>query len=115
MENSDASYSLPSLLCQENEACFGEEEQSQYMNLDPCLFSHSEDEYIQCLVKRETKNSISSYNCSITANQSWLKRARLDSIKWVLNVCSTSSLLVCYIPLMGILIGLLRVVCFDPD
>ncbi|KAL6339103.1 hypothetical protein AAG906_024254 [Vitis piasezkii] len=87
MENSDTSetsYSLPSLLCQENEACFGEEEQDQYMNLDPCLFSQSEDEYIQSLVKRETKSTMSSDNRSIT-NQSWLKRARLDSIKWVLN------------------------------
>lgn len=90
MENSDTSetsYSLPSLLCQENEDCFGEEEQDQYMNLDPCLFSQSEDEYTQTLVKREAKSFISSDNFSIS-NQSWLKRARLDAIKWVLNVCS---------------------------
>ena len=46
------------------------------MNLDPCHYSQSNDEYIQSLVKRETKNTIvrSSLKSATWLPLSWTRR-----------------------------------------
>lgn len=86
----DTSFSLPSLFCQEDESCFSELEET-HVNLKNSSFSfpHSDDEYIQMLIEKETtfqsNGSVSSADCS-GKSKNWLKCARLDAINWTLNV-----------------------------
>ncbi|KAL6013094.1 hypothetical protein ACLOJK_003584 [Asimina triloba] len=101
MEGLDCSVSLSSLLCQE-EACFDddddgggvgdgegdkEEENERFLAIDDVSVLESEDEYIEILVSRErsfgSQNYGSSDDCS---TESWLKRARLEAVRWILKV-----------------------------
>ncbi|OVA09372.1 Cyclin [Macleaya cordata] len=97
MEDSASSFSLSSLLCKENEACFNEEDDDDeevevkedlFINLNNYGFLESDDEYIKMLVEREnnfgTKNEGSLDDCS-TMTQDWFKCARLDAIRWILK------------------------------
>ncbi|KAL7231671.1 hypothetical protein ACSBR2_009830 [Camellia fascicularis] len=87
MESSDTSFSLSSLLCQENESSLNESEES-HLNSNPCSVSESDDEYIQLLIHKETtfeSNRCLSANACSAHNENWFKCARLSAIKWILN------------------------------
>ncbi|XP_043709554.1 cyclin-D5-1-like isoform X2 [Telopea speciosissima] len=87
--DSDSAFSISSLLCRENEACFNEEvDEDSCLNSNNYLFSENYEEYIEMLVEREIsfgcKTHGSSDDCSI-ALENWLKYARLDAVRWILN------------------------------
>ncbi|XP_059642865.1 cyclin-D5-1-like [Cornus florida] len=89
MERSETSLSLSSLLCSEDESCLIENKEPYYVIVNsPCSVSESEDEYIQMLIRRETSiesnNNLSIDVCPLSS-KSWLKCAREDAIKWILN------------------------------
>lgn len=92
----DGSFSLSSLMCQEDEACLIQEIQDDNTydlkcNYDPSfVLANGDEEYMQKLVERETgfgsKSCGFSNDCS-ARTESWLKCARLDAIEWIFNVC----------------------------
>lgn len=92
MEDSETSASLSSLLCQEDEDSLHEEfdmtNDSNYSNFNSDAITESDEEYIESLVRSETsfeKTSVLSDDCP-RMSKSWLKCARLDAIKWILDV-----------------------------
>ncbi|XP_050205853.1 cyclin-D5-1-like isoform X2 [Mercurialis annua] len=82
-----------SLLCQEDEvSCFNETFQDLNSSYSSFVLESEEIEYIEKMVELETRNySIHSsedddgYNCTETADFSWVKCARLDAIEWIFN------------------------------
>lgn len=91
MEDSETSASLSSLLCQEDEDSLHEEfdmtNDSNYSNFNSDAITESDEEYIESLVRSETsfeKTSVLSDDCP-RMSKSWLKCARLDAIKWILD------------------------------
>lgn len=71
------------LLCQEDETCLNE---NNY-KLGLCSVSECDDEYIQTLIRREAVTFQSNSTFSLLKSEkSWFKCARLDVIKWILNV-----------------------------
>ncbi|KAJ4965618.1 hypothetical protein NE237_017467 [Protea cynaroides] len=89
MEDCDSSFSLSSLLCQENEACFDNEvDEDACLNSSNYVISENDEEFIEMIIERESsfgcKIQGSSDDCSIEL-ESWLKCARLDAISWILQ------------------------------
>ncbi|KAJ4828702.1 hypothetical protein Tsubulata_039231 [Turnera subulata] len=107
-EDHSSSWSMSGLLCHETEAsclnedeeactCFDEKDNFHNMGCDSdrtCYVLDTEDvEYIERLIEMEkagfvhTGLSLSSFDdCSaMIYNHQWLKRARLDAIRWILN------------------------------
>lgn len=91
MEDSETSASLSRLLCQEDEDSLHEEfdmtNDSNYSNFNSDAITESDEEYIESLVRSETsfeKTSVLSDDCP-RMSKSWLKCARLDAIKWILD------------------------------
>ncbi|KAJ4714734.1 cyclin-D5-1-like [Melia azedarach] len=94
----DGSFSLSSLMCQEDEACLIQEIQDDNTydlkcNYDPSfVLANGDEEYMQKLVERETgfgsKSCGFSNDCS-ARTESWLKCARLDAIEWIFNTRAT--------------------------
>ncbi|XP_042509613.1 cyclin-D5-1-like [Macadamia integrifolia] len=86
--DSDCTFSLSSLLCGENEACFDEEVDEYFCLSNNYMLSENEEEYMEMLVEREGsfggKIYGSSVHCSIEL-ESWLKCARLDAVRWILK------------------------------
>ncbi|KAF8404888.1 hypothetical protein HHK36_009783 [Tetracentron sinense] len=121
MEDSASSFSLSSLLCCENEACFDQEvDGDMFTNLNSNYsISESDDEYIEMLVERESSSCRSlDDSCSSTIENS-LKCARLDAIRWILKVsftpislpvllcsCSCFWILICVLIQMRAFLGL---------
>lgn len=108
-DDSDTTASFFStLLCQEDETCLmnqvendDEELEKSSIDFHPFVFSEDDDEYIENLVQRESycfgsKGFVPFSHCSST---SWFKAARLDSIDWIFNACSSSSSesLICFL------------------
>ncbi|KAF8377640.1 hypothetical protein HHK36_031023 [Tetracentron sinense] len=92
MEDSDSSFSLSSLLCEENEACFDDgADEDMLLTLNNYNLSETDDEYIEILVETETSFGTrihgSSHDCS-TIMGNWLKCARLNAIRWILKTRS---------------------------
>ncbi|KAL3525603.1 hypothetical protein ACH5RR_013975 [Cinchona calisaya] len=80
---------LPSLLCEEDESCFGLNNNSDEYWCECCVFEH-DDEYIEERIKKESKfqldDNVSSIDISVKQPElCWLKRARLDAIRWILD------------------------------
>ncbi|XP_043712473.1 cyclin-D5-1-like [Telopea speciosissima] len=89
MGDSDSSFSLSSLLCQENQTCFDEEiDEDVFLNSNNYVLSENDKEYIEMLVERENsfgcKTHGSSDDCSILL-ENWLKCSRLNAILWILK------------------------------
>lgn len=96
MEDFDGSFSLSSLMCQEDETCLiqetGEENSCGVnFNCDPCfVLGNGDEEFIEKLVEKEI--DFGPKGCgfpddSSNRSQSWLKCARLNAIEWIFNVC----------------------------
>lgn len=94
MEGSEFS----SLLCQEDETCLinqvedDEESEDSAIGFYPFFVSENEDEYVENLFLKESycfasKGFVPFSHCSATT---WFKAARLDSIDWIFNACSSS-------------------------
>ncbi|XP_058081311.1 cyclin-D5-3-like isoform X2 [Magnolia sinica] len=91
MAGSDCSVSLSSLLCQE-EACFDddeeeeEEENERFLSIEDLGLLETEDEYIEILVSKERSfGSESSGSSDDFSTENWLKCARLDAVRWILE------------------------------
>lgn len=89
MAASDASFSLSSLLCEEDEASILKigDESSGLDCMNPCFVFDNEEEYIEILLKREVGflALAPSGVCSLSAAK-WLKSSRLDAIHWIFSV-----------------------------
>lgn len=89
MGSSGTSFSLSSLMCEEGESSFFEEDDDENAGIDslynPCFVLEDEEEYIEYLFRQETGfgSIFSSVDCS---NRYWLRSARLDAIDWIFNV-----------------------------
>lgn len=78
--------SFSDLLCEEDESCLNER-CFQDMGFDLGSFSVFDDEYIQLLIERESIFQSDGNGFSIESEGDWLKCARLDAIRWILEVC----------------------------
>lgn len=80
------------LLCQETQTCFNDEEEKHedlYVFEYPSDKERKEnDEYVQILLRRE----LTIKSCHTIGNR--IERARLDSIEWIFNVSCEFSLFV---------------------
>ncbi|KAI3451929.1 hypothetical protein Pfo_008594 [Paulownia fortunei] len=81
MEDSENSC----LLCKEDESCLKEQYVYKDENLDFCSVSESDSEYIEMLIQKETIFQSNSNNSSVKSDRSWLKCARRDAIRWILD------------------------------
>ncbi|KAI3968946.1 hypothetical protein MKW92_002081 [Papaver armeniacum] len=89
-EHFDSSFSISNLLCcEESESCFDDElvEENNFNLNYSCNFSvqneSPDDEYIEMLIDRER---ISENRFTLVDDDdSWLKSARLESIKWIIS------------------------------
>ena len=104
MPHFDASFSLPSLLCHEDETCCFNEHFC--VDDDPCLVLDSyEVEYIEKLIERDNGvdsrgfESLFDNDCSKNIGGTWLRCARMDAIRWILNVNLISLNWVCCLDL----------------
>ncbi|KAL3813685.1 hypothetical protein ACJIZ3_014953 [Penstemon smallii] len=78
----DSEILLPNLLCHENESCLTEEFHKKDENFQFNSVPDSDFEYVEMLIQKET-NSGNDY--SPRSEKSWLKGARLDAVKWILD------------------------------
>ncbi|CAI9766862.1 unnamed protein product [Fraxinus pennsylvanica] len=79
MEKSDL-FSLSDLLCEENESCLNERGIKDLGSV-----SEFDDEYIQLLIQRESIFQSDGNGFSIESEGNWLKCARLEATKWILE------------------------------
>ncbi|XP_047318959.1 cyclin-D5-1-like [Impatiens glandulifera] len=89
MGTSDSpSFSFPDLRCLEDEFSLSEKE-DPYADLtsssSSCSISEIDDEYFQALIERETLFDSNHFTSKDVSTSSWLKSARLEAIKWILN------------------------------
>ncbi|KAI9165630.1 hypothetical protein LWI28_017750 [Acer negundo] len=89
----EGSFSLSSLMCQEDGVCLNEKSDDDGRNISTVNYvleknNIVDEEYIEMLVGREecfgSKGCAFSDDCSIK-NQTWLKCARLNAIEWIFN------------------------------
>ncbi|POO00720.1 Cyclin [Trema orientale] len=93
MGDSDTSFCVSTLLCQENESCLNEQgyEENTYIDVKPYDYFVSEDgedEYFENLFRRETcfgSKGSSALDDYSDISQTWLKSARLDAVDWIFN------------------------------
>ncbi|KAG8384280.1 hypothetical protein BUALT_Bualt04G0102000 [Buddleja alternifolia] len=86
MEMEGADNSLQSLLCvDEDVSCLDETYNDQDENFDFCSVYESDSESIEMLIQSETTRFHSSGVVSVQTERTWLKRRRLDAIKWIIN------------------------------
>ncbi|KAH7566692.1 hypothetical protein ACOSP7_023299 [Xanthoceras sorbifolium] len=89
MEDFDGSFSLSSLMCEEDGVCLNEDGNIYLDCCNPCCVLETVDEeYIEMLVGRE--RSFGFKGCAFsddrpTENQSWQQYARLNAIEWIFN------------------------------
>ncbi|KAL0377901.1 UNVERIFIED_CONTAM: Retrovirus-related Pol polyprotein from transposon RE1 [Sesamum radiatum] len=81
----DSENSLPSLLCREDESCLNEQYHHKDENLGFCSVSESDSEYIEMLIQKEAVFQSTADNLSEKKERSWLKCARGDAVKWILE------------------------------
>lgn len=81
----DTTFSLPSLLCEEDESSLNE------IKLDASLPKSEDDRYIRSLIETESKSN--DYGCVCISDddnsRNWFKCARLDAINWIFSVRSS--------------------------
>ncbi|XP_027362025.1 cyclin-D5-1-like [Abrus precatorius] len=90
MGSSSTFFSFSSLMCEEGEASFfeDEDENTGIDSLDnPCFVLEDEEEYIEYLFRQETGfGSHNHFFCSDDHSSGyWLKSARVDAINWIFN------------------------------
>ncbi|XP_023751844.1 cyclin-D5-1 [Lactuca sativa] len=77
----DTTFSLPSLLCEEDESSLNE------IKLDASLPKSEDDRYIRSLIETESKSN--DYGCVCISDddnsRNWFKCARLDAINWIFS------------------------------
>lgn len=77
----DTAFSLPSLLCEEDESSLNE------VKLKVFLPKSEDDRYIRTLIESESKSN--DYGCVCVCDddnsRNWFKCARLDAINWILS------------------------------
>ncbi|KAL7613266.1 hypothetical protein Lser_V15G07425 [Lactuca serriola] len=77
----DTTFSLPSLLCEEDESSLNE------IKLDASLPKSEDDRYILSLIETESKSN--DYGCVCVSDddnsRNWFKCARLDAINWIFS------------------------------
>ncbi|CAI9272479.1 unnamed protein product [Lactuca saligna] len=79
----DTTFSLPSLLCEEDESSLNE------IKLDASLPKSEDDRYIRSLI--ETESQSNDYGCVCVSvsdddnSRNWFKCARLDAINWIFS------------------------------
>ena len=78
--DSDTTFSLPSLLCEEDESSLNE------VKLKDSIPRSEDDHYIRCLIETESKSNDYGCVCDDEHTRKWLKCARLDAINWILSV-----------------------------
>ncbi|KAK6923139.1 Cyclin, N-terminal [Dillenia turbinata] len=89
-------FSLSSLLCHEDENCLLEEideQKGSYVGLNSNDFSENEDDFVDEMLQRETTlgeftSFLSAEGDFSSSMHTWLKRARHDAVKWILNTRS---------------------------
>ncbi|KAK4416328.1 Cyclin-D5-1 [Sesamum alatum] len=86
IEMEDSENSLPSLLCREDESCLNEQyHHNKDENLGFCSVSESDSEYIEMLIQKEAVFQSTGDNPSDKSERNWLKCARGDAVKWILE------------------------------
>lgn len=99
MGGSGNSFSLSSLMCEEVEATFFEDEENTCIDSieNPCFVLEDDDdeEYIEYLFRQETGFGIGSQIHFLSCDDDhsercWLMSARLDAIDWIFNVSFSS-------------------------
>lgn len=92
MRSSHASLSLPTLLCEEDQSCFFLSNDREE-NLCQCCIFESDDEYMEKLIDKEASLQSNAAHLSTPngtpgkTERGWLRCARLDAVKWILDVC----------------------------
>ncbi|KAL0343500.1 UNVERIFIED_CONTAM: Cyclin-D5-3 [Sesamum angustifolium] len=81
----DSENSLPSLLCREDESCLNEQYHRKDEHLGFCSVSESDSEYIEMLIQKEAAFQSTADSPSEKSERSWLKCARGDAVKWILE------------------------------
>lgn len=83
MEDFDSEIPLPDLFCQEeDDFCLNEDETTEKDEI--FKFSESDCEFIDISMQKETR-----FQPGVNQSESsWLKCARLNAIKWMIDVCS---------------------------
>ncbi|TQD92873.1 hypothetical protein C1H46_021506 [Malus baccata] len=87
-DSAETSFSLSSLLCQEDETCLSQlkDESNTSVEFNPCFLFDNDDEYVENLVQKEAHCFGSKGLMDFSASgMSWLKTARLDAIDWIFN------------------------------
>nr|XP_043635220.1 cyclin-D5-1 [Erigeron canadensis] len=86
--NSDTTYSLPNLLCEEDDSCLSDPK----IRANDVSFSEDDHFYIQSLIEKESKSN-DYYGCvcfddfenNNTKKQQWFQCARLHAINWIFS------------------------------
>ncbi|KAM1174977.1 hypothetical protein FF1_027455 [Malus domestica] len=87
-DSAETSFSLSTLLCQEDETCLNqlEDESKTSVESNPCFLFDNDDEYVENLIQKEAHcfESKGFKDCP-ASGMSWLKTTRLDAIDWIFN------------------------------
>ncbi|XP_020230428.1 cyclin-D5-1 [Cajanus cajan] len=93
MGSSGTLFSLSSLMCEEGEASFFEDQDEienpgiEYLD-NPCFVLEDEEEYIEYLFRQETRFGSQNHHFLASddhSNRHWLRSARVDAIDWIFN------------------------------
>ncbi|KAI3747854.1 hypothetical protein L6452_10547 [Arctium lappa] len=79
MDSDTTTFSLPSLLCEEDESSLDE------VKLKVSIPRSEDDHYIRCLIETESKSNDYGCLCDDHHTRKWFKCARLDAINWILS------------------------------
>ncbi|VFQ75333.1 unnamed protein product [Cuscuta campestris] len=89
MQDSDPTFSLSSLICEEDDSCLNGGSIDRESDFDcPCPVSDSDVEFIEMMIERDIgslSGGESVDNSSSASRQSWLKLARLEAANWILT------------------------------
>ncbi|KAL8193704.1 hypothetical protein R6Q57_026396 [Mikania cordata] len=79
MDPDDTAFSLPSLLCEEDESSLNE------VKIKISQPRSEDDQYIRSLIERETKSIDYGRLCDDKNSKNWFKCARLDAVNWIFS------------------------------
>ncbi|KAD5960942.1 hypothetical protein R6Q59_013962 [Mikania micrantha] len=77
--NSDATFSLPNLLCEEDDSSLTE------VKTKVSQPGSDDDQYIRSLIEREAESNDYVCVCDDEDSENWLKCARLDAVNWIFS------------------------------
>ncbi|KAI3462690.1 hypothetical protein Pfo_019353 [Paulownia fortunei] len=81
----ESETSLPNLLCEEDISSLNKLSDEKDENLDFCSVSESDCEFIERLFQRETNFRSNRDDNLVRSERSWLKCARSEAVKWILE------------------------------